>query len=267
MGFATGFTGGVTLTLSVAYLTILAHQRNREAQSQSIRAQAIAIRSLLDPLPRLALAQRDHSVEVAKDRWNAEVLNAVRWVQNTDWDEIREGMEQRIAYLWVQAFGEAAEGSEKIVKEAKPLVQRTKASAEQAGSQIASAARGAFSQAKEKAEQVELSAENAALDARLRSRKIIEEKSEQAQGVISSAIEKGRDQAKALVGKAKTAVGLAESQVEEMVGNKVETQNPVGKALEQRYGNNGKDTRTIQEVLKERYMPMDHRDNTQLRGL
>ncbi|KAI8164753.1 Superoxide-generating NADPH oxidase heavy chain subunit A [Colletotrichum sp. SAR 10_71] len=31
-------TGGVTLTLGVAYLIVLAHQRNREAQSQAYRA-------------------------------------------------------------------------------------------------------------------------------------------------------------------------------------------------------------------------------------
>ncbi|KOS20319.1 hypothetical protein ESCO_006258 [Escovopsis weberi] len=275
MGFATGFSGGVALTLSVAYLTMLAHRRNRETQSEIIRAQAISIRSLLDPPPpplpprrsEVAAAQREHMMEVAKDRWNAEVLNAVRWVQRTDWAGVREGMEERAGYLWGQAFGD--EEKKRKNTEARPLAERTRAGVARAGGYAAEATSGALNQAREVAEQIELSAENAALDARLRSRRALGEKAAQAREVIAEAVEKSEQTAR-------TAVRLAEAQVEEMVGDergRVEQSNkerkrpsPVEKALSERFGRT-RDTRSIQEVLRERYVPMDQRDNTLLRGL
>ncbi|KAL7923634.1 hypothetical protein ACQKWADRAFT_288885 [Trichoderma austrokoningii] len=270
MGFATGFTGGVTLTLSLAYLSVLAHQRSREAQSRSIRTQTLMIQHLLDPIPQplpptrseVAAAQREAAVEVAKNRWNSEVENAVRWVQHTDWDEVREGMESRIAYLYAKATGQSVEEVLKARRSLEP-VKRT-----QARGEIAAATRGAFGQAKETAEVVEMNAENRALDARLRSKKFIEETAAEAKDIVSTTLEKGREKAKEVVGRAKTAVGLAEAQVEEMVGDKAKSRlSPVQQALRQRYEKPSNETRTTAEILKERYIPMDQRDNTVLRGL
>ncbi|KAL7793546.1 hypothetical protein V8C37DRAFT_378192 [Trichoderma ceciliae] len=272
MGFATGFTGGLTLTLSLAYLSVLAHQRNREAQSKSIRTQALMIQHLIDPIPQplpptrseVAAAQREAAVEVAKQRWNSEVENAVRWVQHTNWDEVREGMEGRIAYLWAKATGQSLEEVERARRALEPL-KRTQ---DKAGGEIAAATRGAFNQAKDTAERIEMSAENRALDARLRSSKAVEETAAEAKGIVNATLEKGREKAKEIVGKAKTAVGLAEAQVEEMAGDKTKSQlNPVQQALNQRYEKPSKDARTTAEILKERYIPMDKRDNTVLRGL
>ncbi|PON23497.1 hypothetical protein TGAM01_v207731 [Trichoderma gamsii] len=271
MGFATGFTGGVTLTLSLAYLSVLAHQRNREAQSRSIRTQTLMIQHLIDPIPQplpptrseVAAAQREAAVEVAKNRWNSEVENAVRWVQHTDWDEVREGLESRIAYLYAKATGQSVEEVLKARRSLEP-VKRT----QQTGGEIAAATRGAFGQVKEKAEEIEMNAENRALDARLRSKKFIEETAAEAKEVVSTTLEKGREKAKEVVGIAKTAVGMAEAQVEEMVGDKAKSQlSPVQKALRQRYEKPSKETRTTAEILRERYIPMDQRDNTVLRGL
>ncbi|KAL7959653.1 hypothetical protein V8C34DRAFT_279004 [Trichoderma compactum] len=271
MGFATGFTGGVTLTLSLAYLSVLAHQRTREAQSKSLRTQTLMIQHLIDPIPQplpptrseVAAAQREAAVEVAKQRWNSEVENAVRWVQHTDWDEVREGMEGRLAYLWAKATGQSVEEVEKARRSLEP-VKRT----QKAGGEIAAATRGAFSKAKESTESVEMTAENRALDARLRTKKAIEETATEAKGIVSATLDKGREKAKEIVGKAKTAVGLAEAQVEEMTGDKAKSQlSPVQQALSQRYAKPSKDTRTTAEILKERYVPMDKRDNSILRGL
>ncbi|UKZ91967.1 uncharacterized protein TrAFT101_006935 [Trichoderma asperellum] len=272
MGFATGFTGGVTLTLSLAYLSVLAHQRNREAQSRSIRTQTLMIQHLIDPIPQplpptrseVAAAQREAAVEVAKNRWNSEVENAVRWVQHTDWDEVREGMESRIAYLYAKATGQSVEEVLKARRSLEP-VKRTQ---NKAGGEIAAATRGVFNHSKETAEVVEMNAENRALDARLRSKKFIEETAAEAKDIVSTTLEKGREKAKEVVDKAKTAVGLAEAQVEEMTGDKAKSQlSPVQQALKQRYEKPSKDTRTTAEILKERYIPMDQRDNTILRGL
>ncbi|KAL7948927.1 hypothetical protein V8C42DRAFT_232584 [Trichoderma barbatum] len=272
MGFATGFTGGVTLTLSLAYLSVLAHQRSREAQSKSLRTQTLMIQHLLDPIPQplpptrseVAAAQREAAVEVAKQRWNSEVENAVRWVQHTDWDDVREGMEGRAAYLWAKATGQSVEEVEKARRALEP-VRRTQ---NKVGGEIAAATRGAFNQAKETVESVEMTAENRALDARLRTRKAIEETATEAKEIVSATLDKGREKAKEIVGKAKTAVGLAEAQVQEMTGDKANSQlSPVQQALKQRYEKPSKDTRTTAEILKERYVLMDKRDNTILRGL
>ncbi|KAL7823254.1 hypothetical protein V8C26DRAFT_385884 [Trichoderma gracile] len=270
MGFATGFTGGVTLTLSLAYLSVLAHQRSREAQSQSIRTQTLMIQHLLDPVPpplpptrsEVAAAQREAAVEVIKQRWNSEIENAVRWVQHTDWDEVRESMEARAAYLWAKATGRSVEEVERARRSLEP-VKRTQA---KAGGDIAAATRGAFNQAKETAEAIEMTAENRALDARLRSKKAIEETAADAREIASVAVEKGRETANVIVDKAKAFVGLAGEQIEEMAGDNIKL-SPVQKALNQRYQKPSPDTRTTAEILQERYIPMDKRDNTILRGL
>ncbi|KAL6856468.1 hypothetical protein J3F83DRAFT_752653 [Trichoderma novae-zelandiae] len=272
MGFATGFTGGVTLTLSLAYLSVLAHQRSREAQSQSLRTQTLMIQQLLDPVPQplpptrseVAAAQREAAVEVVKERWNSEVENAVRWIQHTDWDEVREGMEARAAWLWAKATGRSVEEVERARRTLEP-VKRTQG---KAGSEIAAATRGAFSQAKETVDAIEMTAENRALDARLRTKKALEETATEAKEIVSATVEKGRETAKEVADKAKNAVGLAGQQVQEMTGDKIKAQlSPVQKALNQRYQRPSSDTRTTAQILQERYIPMDKRDNTILRGL
>jgi len=91
-------TGGVTLTLGIAYLTVLAHERNRQAQAQQLRSQSRVLTGLLDPAPipppqtraDLAREERGTLIETAKDRWNEEVESAVRWVQRTDLNDVRK---------------------------------------------------------------------------------------------------------------------------------------------------------------------------------
>ncbi|KAK2681259.1 MICOS complex subunit Mic12 [Fusarium oxysporum f. sp. vasinfectum] len=150
MGFTTGFTGGVTLTLSLAYLSVLAHQRTREQQGSALRAQALAIQGLIDPLPPLppptrsevAAAQRAQTVEIAKDRWNTEVENAVRWVQHTDWVQVREGLEDTASRLWARAFGVSP--SEAVGEAGR----KGAAKLGDASGKVAAAAKGAFQKAK-----------------------------------------------------------------------------------------------------------------------
>ncbi|KAJ6440423.1 Ketol-acid reductoisomerase [Purpureocillium lavendulum] len=285
MGFVTGFTGGVTLTLSLAYLSVLAHQRTRENQARHLRAQALALQTLVDPIPQplppsrseVAAAQRAASVEVAKDRWNEEVENAVRWVQSTDWVDVREDLEARVAGLWARAFGEAVDGAERAGDKLEPAVRRAESATKEAGSSIASAGKAAFDKAKARGAQYESTMEDRALEARLAGRRKVEkaegeakQKASEAQGAIASALEKGRDKAHEVVDKVKSAVGLAEEKVASAAAATVNgtAQSPVEKALQQRYEKpEAKVNRTVAEVLRERYTPIDQRDNTVLRGL
>ncbi|KAI1389476.1 uncharacterized protein F4822DRAFT_427824 [Hypoxylon trugodes] len=156
MGFTTGFTGGVTLTLSIAYLTVLAHQKNREHQSAILRQQTRLISGIIDPLPptlpptraELAAAERANLIERAKDRWNAEIEGAVKWAQNKDWEEVREDAEFALARLWAKASG--GEVPEKVERDTKDIVARTKSDV---GS-VAAAAKGAYADAKAKGSEV-----------------------------------------------------------------------------------------------------------------
>ncbi|KAH6845095.1 hypothetical protein B0I37DRAFT_176198 [Chaetomium sp. MPI-CAGE-AT-0009] len=135
MGFAAGFAGGVTLTLSLTYLALHTHSRNRQAQSAVLRSQASTLDLLIPPdvdtalpraarrrnasaalpdgtyRPRASLEQQQQNqhrgsspaasfVEAAKTRWNGEVLAAVRWAQGKDWARARERAEDGVAGLF-----------------------------------------------------------------------------------------------------------------------------------------------------------------------
>ncbi|KAL3424631.1 hypothetical protein PVAG01_03912 [Phlyctema vagabunda] len=131
MGFTTGFTGGVTLTLGLAYLSVLAHERNRQNQALALRSQSRVLQGLLDPTPlpppqtRADLAREERStlIEAAKDRWNNEIENVVRRVQRTDWNEVREGMEGTVARLIGGGLETSREGIDHAEKAAGPAVQ------------------------------------------------------------------------------------------------------------------------------------------------
>ncbi|KAI9664729.1 MAG: hypothetical protein M1821_006177 [Bathelium mastoideum] len=113
MGFTTGFIGGITLTTSILYLTISVHQRNRATQSAFLRHQAATLNNFIEPaLPSPPPTSRETRVnwtETWKDRWNAELENAVRKLYAIDWDKVREGVEDRTAALWAAAFRKARE--------------------------------------------------------------------------------------------------------------------------------------------------------------
>lgn len=234
MGFTTGFTGGVTLTLSLAYLSVLAHQRTREQQGQVLRHQALVLQGLIDPFPPLppptrsevAAAQRGKAVEVAKDRWNHEVENAVRWVQHTDWVQVREGLEESVARLWGKTAGETPAESLQRAKDKLAPVDYIEAT----NTHVANVAKDAYAKAKVEGQQ---------------------------------ALERTKAEGKEIYEATKGAVGKAVGIAEQAAATSA-----VKKALDQRYEKpEAKVNKTVADVLKERYTPMDQRDNTQLRGL
>lgn len=80
-------------------------------------------------------------VEAAKDRWNEEIENAVRWVQRKDWNGVREGMEDTVSRLLGGGLEKSREGIEEAEKQAGPKVQeavdRSKAAARKGADQAA----------------------------------------------------------------------------------------------------------------------------------
>ncbi|KAI0896615.1 hypothetical protein F4806DRAFT_495920 [Annulohypoxylon nitens] len=239
MGFTTGFTGGVTLTLSIAYLTVLAHQRSREHQAAVLRQQTYLLSSIIDPLPpalpptraEIAAAERAHFTEKAKDRWNTEVEGAVRWAQSKDWDEVREDAEAALSRLWAKAFSEAQEQVEKDQRKADAADGKEKAAS------IASAAKNAFTNTKAKGSEVVTKTE---------------EKAEETKGSIFGAIASG-------FSKAKSAVVGSSEKVEE-VSSQLSVEE---KALNQRYQKTTGLERSKEEVLAARY---NQQSSTQLKA-
>ncbi|KAG6017336.1 hypothetical protein E4U54_007557 [Claviceps lovelessii] len=282
MGFVTGFTGGVTLTLSIAYLSVLAHQRNREEQGRSLRAQALAIQSLIDPIPQplpptrseVAAAKRAEAVEVVKERWNDEIEKAVRWVQRTDWEDVREGLEDRIASLWNAAFGESIQDSAvKAKNELQSGVGKAQAGAESVARTIRAQAKNGFEKVKAEEEDFAAKVKDNALQAQLaawraaqKAEKQVHQTTVEAQKTVQSALRQGKEKATEATEKVKSAVGLT-GEGTALGHADLAALNPVQKALDQRFERPSVDKRSVAEVLKQRYTALDNRDNTVLRGL
>ncbi|KAI1363061.1 hypothetical protein F5Y08DRAFT_310407 [Xylaria arbuscula] len=262
MGFTTGFTGGVTLTLGVAYLTLLAHQRNRERQAAILRQQTYLLSGVVDPLPPVlpptrletAAAERASFTEAAKDRWNAEIEHAVRWAQTKDWSEVRDGVETAISRLWARGLGETQEGTEKGEQKSaatvRELTEKAKAEARERRAGVAAAAKSAYADAKAQSTDLASKAEKKA-----------EETANEAKGSVFGVIGRGIEKGKEVFNKTKTAVIAVEE-------NKIEpTTSPVDKALQQRFEQPSGLDKTVEEVLASRYAPIDQKDNTDLKAL
>ncbi|TVY23737.1 hypothetical protein LHYA1_G006710 [Lachnellula hyalina] len=328
MGFTTGFTGGVTLTLGLAYLTVAAHERNRKSQALALRSQSQVLTSLLDPTPlpppqtraELAREERSTLVEAAKDRWNNEIENAVRWVQRTDWTGVREGMEGSLSRLLGGGLQKSREGIEEVEKAAGPQVQeavdRSKAAAKKAAGQAAvgidSAAAATISGAERVGAEVKEGASKLAASTKTKTEQVVgsskeqlrstEEKSgeildaakaksgrvatnaksaaqdaaesvrsggtvDAVRGAVRETFSKGVEKGKEAIGKASAAIGLAEERLESKTQYAtLSHSSAVEKALHERYEKPAPLKKTPEEVLEERYKPIEKRDNTVLRG-
>lgn len=197
-------------------------------------------------------------------------------MQRTDWEDVREGMEDRVSGLWNSAFGETPADSAEAAKDAVAgAAQKTKARAEQKAGSIRESARGAFDQAKSTGRSVEDAARDKVLEARLRTKKEatkvgeeVKDAAQEAKGGFFSWFSSGKEKAAELVNAAKSAVGMGAG-VAAIDGQTISAgMTPVQKALHQRYEKEqAKDTRTVAEVLQSRYVRMDERDNSVLRGV
>ncbi|OTB09226.1 hypothetical protein M426DRAFT_134786 [Hypoxylon sp. CI-4A] len=261
MGFTTGFTGGVTLTLSIAYLTVLAHQRSREHQAAVLRQQTRLLSGIVDPLPptlpptraEIAAAERANLIERAKDRWNSEVEGAVHWAQNKDWDEVREGVETAVSRLWARALGDT---QDQVVQKGEDVVAKAQTEAN-----------GKLTHDKKQAEGVAAAAKTAYADAKAKGSEVAtqtKEKAEESRGSFFSSIADGWKRSKEVAGKAKSAVvGKAEKKVDE-VSSQLSTEE---KVLNQRYQTQSGFDQSPEEVLAARYGQQEGNNNTQLKAL
>ncbi|KAK9412937.1 putative MICOS complex subunit MIC12 [Seiridium unicorne] len=257
MGFTTGFTGGVTLTLSLAYLTVLAHQRNRERQSAILRANNYIVSGITDPLPpvyqpsrsEVAAQERENFLETAKDKWNAELEKEVRWVQNTDWNEVREGVETAVGRLWARALGRSIDDVEKGEEKAaqafaaarEDLKRETKLAADKANAVVS-----------EKAGSVTDAAKSAYADAKARGAEAASKtqaEAQEAKGSIFNAVGRG-------IEKGKEALGIAHQKLvgaEEVLEGKIDEKlSPVERTLKQRYEKPSGINQSVEETLAER---------------
>ncbi|KAH6690532.1 hypothetical protein F5X68DRAFT_259949 [Plectosphaerella plurivora] len=284
MGFTTGVTGGVTLTLGLAYLAVQTHQRNREQQGQLLRSQNRVLNSLLEPvvvvpppsrLEREA-ALHDNLIDNAKERWNAEVSNAVHWIQHTNWTEVREGLENTTSRAWRSAFGDP-----------EPQLEAAAQKVSAGTHEIAREAKGAWERAKDKATAAaEVRAADAKAVAETRAaeaKRILDAEAAEAKQAAKSAaetgrqegatlLEKARAEGEGLLQKAKQVVGIVEDKAVEAkakAGNVLYTgtTDPVERALQQRYEPSAPLAKSANEVLAERYLPTAAKDYSQLRGI
>ena len=311
-------TGGVTLTLGLAYLTVLTHQRNRQSQSTSLRTQSRVLQSLTSPPPPLPeptspqayryASEHTSSLDNAKELWNSEIEAAVRWIQRTDFNELRENLEGSVSRLWRDGLVKGQEGIEvvedaagsrvqeaadatgrkagELGERARKGVDRAAASAisgvERAGAGIVEGGSKIAALAKEKASEVKKESKREA--------RVVEEKTaalkdaaaaktsragadtrstihsasdtvkqgsagtvDAARTAVRDVISKGIEKGKQVVGKAQEAVGLATERVKSEVAP-VSSQEAL---LAKRYAPLQVDTRTPEQVLADRYKPID----------
>ncbi|KAK3075269.1 hypothetical protein LTR53_001547 [Teratosphaeriaceae sp. CCFEE 6253] len=120
MGFTTGLLGGLTLTTALLHLSLSLHARNRVAQSALLHQQSLILHNIVEPAPPLPPAAprevRAGVFETMKDRWNSELERNVRELQTTDWNGVRDQLEEGASKLWRRAFAKTRESVAEAVK-------------------------------------------------------------------------------------------------------------------------------------------------------
>ncbi|KAK4033417.1 hypothetical protein C8A01DRAFT_40112 [Parachaetomium inaequale] len=307
MGFAAGFAGGVTLTLSLTYLALLTHTRNRQAQSAVLRSQASTLDTLIPAeldytLPPAARPRRNATVllpdgtyrpresleqyrrderaaagpgasfvETAKTKWNSEVLAAVRWAQGKDWGRVRQEAEDGVARVFGVELSREPVTVEEVVyaptppSESRPPTVRVEQHPhEAAGGQHRVSE--ALHQARDTTAVVAHAMREEAREVVSEAREVVSTGVREARGAVERGVERAHD----FVERTKAAVHLAEERAEAKADAKLLHVSEIEKALAERYDSARREERmkrSVEEVLRERYTPVDKRDNSQLRGV
>lgn len=116
----------MTVTLAVAYYAVQCHERNRQAQAVNLRLATRTLNSIFEPpteplgptRSELLRAERSSILESVKDRWNSEIERAVRSIQNTNWEEIRQARDEAIA----KVLGDSLEGARHGIENAEKSI-------------------------------------------------------------------------------------------------------------------------------------------------
>lgn len=206
-------------------------------------------------LDRRSSSPAESFVETAKTRWNSEVLSAVRWAQSKDWVKVREETEEKVARLV---------GVELSREPVRTAAEETEAAVRRAEREAKHSVGEALQQAREKTVVV-------AQAMRAEAREVVSEAREVVAtgvGKAEEAVAKGVERAHELVERTKAVVHLAEERAEARADAKLLRMSDIEKALAERYDSARREERmerSVEEVLRERYIPMDRRDNSELR--
>ncbi|KAJ2903209.1 hypothetical protein MKZ38_010245 [Zalerion maritima] len=267
MGFTTGFTGGITLTLSLAYLFTHTHQTSRIAQSNILRSSTHALNTALTPIPlpppprreEVAAIERATISERFKDWWNGEIEGAVRSLQKTDWAGVRDGAEATI-----MKFVHGQDWNPEFSPEA--WAQAAKARMQQLGKDIGKDAESAEANARESVDKTQHNIAEQARSAYDSAKAKAGEFADHAR----EGLENAKHKVEHATATAKAKVHMAEEKWDSKADQKILHMSDVEKALQQRYDPKTKEQvmdKSVEEALEERYKPIDQKDHTQLKGI
>ncbi|KAK4244907.1 hypothetical protein C7999DRAFT_16862 [Corynascus novoguineensis] len=213
-------------------------------------------------------------IETAKTRWNSEVLSAVRWVQGKDWARVREGAEDGLARLLGVELSREPVTVEEVVAVSSPSL-RDRYQQYQIGEQrrqqlqqqeAAHRVSDALHHARDTTALVARAMRDEAKEVVSEAREVVAVGVQEAKGAVERGVEKAHD----LVEKTKAAVHLAEDRAGAKMESKLLHMSDIEKALAERYDSARREERmkrSVEEVLEERYLPLEKRDNSRLRGL
>lgn len=207
-------------------------------------------------------------------------------MQRTDWEDVRIGLEGVVARVLGGGLEKSREGIEQAEKSASPIAQaaieKTREvgkETKEVGSKIAAAVKEgkdkAIASTKKEASLAEQKTADLSSAAKAKGdRAVADTKSgaqdaadsirrsggtvDAARGALRDAVGAGIEKGKEVFGKAQAAVGLGEEK---------SGVSAVEKALHERYEKSGEIEKSVEQVLEERYKPVDQRDNTVLRGV
>jgi altered-inheritance-of-mitochondria protein 5 len=210
-------------------------------------------------------------IETAKTKWNSEVLAAVHWAQGKDWGRVREEAEDGVArLLGVELSKEPVTETEVVYHPPpSPPAQAPGPRPRVAGGHYDEPAAthrvsDALHQARDKTVVVAQAMRDEAKEMVEEAREVVGEVMGEAKG----AVERGMGRAHDLVERTKAAVHIAEEKAEGRMDARLLHVSDIERALAERYDSARREARlkrSAEEVLRERYIPMDKRDNSELR--
>jgi MICOS complex subunit MIC12 len=161
---------------------------------------------------------------------------------------------------------EVRDGASKVAASTKAKTEKVVGSSKEQLGHAGDTSGELWNAAKAKSERVAANAKSGAQDAAesVRSGGTVDA----VRGAVRDTFTKGVEKGKEAIGKASTAIGLAEEKVESRTQSAtLSHSSAVEKALHERYEKPGPVNKTVEEVLEERYKPIEKRDNTVLRGV
>jgi altered-inheritance-of-mitochondria protein 5 len=177
--------------------------------------------------------------------------------------------EVRVVRRRVPAPVQLSESSVNVDEALRELREKTVEALEEVREKTVEAARGAREEARkvvskgaEEGKEVVAKGVEGAKEAK----GVVSKRVEEAKGMVAKGMEKAHD----FAGRAKAAIYLAEEKAESRMDAKLLHISDVERTLQERYDSALREQRlkrSVDEVLQQRYLPVEKRDNSRLRGL